>query len=238
MAPNVDPTSKTVLDTEGATLEVLNSTVLAPLTGQKLLSPPRLSFKARDIGHVFALAFDTGPDTGTPAPALFAAATSAFGLHIVGPDKDADGQPERLDKGAPGATFMEGQFGALPGGGPGTIWQIDRKSGAPSLFAELQTGGVKNSGPGIGGLAFDAASRTLYASDLDTGLIHRLSIADGTDKGEFDYGVAARPSRNAKPALEDDGKRLDITSPAFIAADPRHLGDHPEGAPRRCSRRA
>ena len=224
LAPTVDPITKTVLDPDGATLEVLNSTVLGALTGQKLLAPSRLSFKARDIGHVFALAFDNGPDSAAPAPALFAAATSAFGIHIVGPDKDGDGQPDRLEKGAAGATFMEGQFGALPGGGPGTIWKIDRKTGTPSLFAELQTGGVKNSGPGIGGIAFDAASRTLYASDLDTGLIHRLSIADGSDKGAFDYGVAARPSRGNKPAVKDDGKRLDITSPAFVAADPATWG--------------
>ncbi len=224
LAPNVDPVTKTVLDPDGATLEVLNGTVLGALSGQKLLSPSRLSFKARDIGHVFALAFDNGPATATPAPALFAASTSAFGLHIVGPDKDGDGQPDRLEKGAPGAKFMEGQFGGLPGGSPGSIWKIDRKTGGPALFADLQSGGIKNSGPGIGGLAFDPASRTLYASDLDTGLVHRLSIADGADKGQFDYGVTARPTREKRPAVKDDGKRLDITSPDFVAADPKTWG--------------
>ena len=149
LAPNVDPVTKTVLDPDGATLEILNGTLLGALSGQKLLSPSRLAFKARDIGHVFALAFDNGPDTATPAPALFAASTSAFGLHIVGPDKDGDGRPDRLEKGEPGAKFMEGQFGGLPGGSPGSIWKIDRKTGSPALFADLQSGGIKNSGPGI-----------------------------------------------------------------------------------------
>ncbi len=224
LAPGVDPVAKTVLDPDGPTLEVLNSTVLGNLTGQTLLSPSRLSFTARDIGHVFALAFDNGADATAPVPSLFAAATSAFGLHIVRPDQDGDGQPDRLTAGAPGATFMDGQFGGLPGAGPGTIWRIDGKTGTPSLFAELRTGDLKNAGPGIGGLAFDPASRTLYASDLDTGLIHRLSAADRADKGTFDYGVVARPSRASKPAVNDDGKRLDITSPAFVTADPATWG--------------
>ena len=111
-----------------------------------------------------------------------------------------------------------------PGASPGSIWKIDRETGTVSLFADLGVGGVKNSGPGIGGLALDPASRTLYASDLDTGLIHRLSVANGgADQGQFDYGVTARPLRG-KPAIKDDGKRLDITSPSFDAVLPSTWG--------------
>ena len=230
LPPGVDPVAKTVIDPDGSTLQVLDGASLAgPLTGQKSLAPTRLEFKARDIGHVFGLAFDNSPvaagaPSPSPGPSLFAAATSAFGLHIVGPDKDGDGKPDRLEKGAPGAAFMEGQFGALPGGSPGSIWKIDRATGAASLFADVAAGGVKNSGPGIGALAFDPASRTLYASDLDTGLIHRLSVANaGADQGQFDYGVTARPLRG-KPAIKDDGKRLDIASPSFDAVLPSTWG--------------
>ena len=219
--PGIDPVTKTVIDPDGISLRIFDMTSLGgPMTGQVMPPPPVVEFKAKDIGQVFGLAFDTRAADATPAPGLYAAATSAFGLNIVGPDTDGDGKPDRLKKGAPSATFMEGQFGGLPDASPGSIWRIDRRTGAVSLFANLKSGGLANSGPGIGGLAFDPASLTLYASDLDTGLIHRLSIAqNGADLGQFDHGVTGRPVRN-KPAFKDDGERMDITSPAFSPANP------------------
>ena len=219
--PGIDPVTKTVIDPDGISLRIFDITSLGgPMTGQVMPQPPVVQFTAKDIGHVFGLAFDTRAADATPAPGLYAAATSAFGLNIVGPDKDGDGKPDRLKNGAPGATFMEGQFGGLPDASPGSIWKIDRTTGAVSLFANLKSGGLANSGPGIGGLAFDPTSLTLYASDLDTGLIHRLSIVqNGVDLGQFDHGVTGRPVRN-KPAFKDDGERIDITSPAFTPANP------------------
>ena len=216
IAPGVDPISKTVPDPDGVTLRVYGvDTVGRPMAGQLLNPSVALEFKAKDLGHVFGLAFDNAPSTETSTPGLYAAATSAFGLTIAGSDKDGDGLPDRLKKGAPGAKFVEGQFGPGPEAGPGSIWKIDRATGAVSLFTNLAIGGLKNSGTGIGGLGIDPASRTLYASDLDTGLIHRLSIAGkGRDLGQFDHGVSGRPARG-KPAFKDDGERMDITSPEF-----------------------
>lgn len=221
LKPGIDPTTKTVINTDGVTLRLFDgSTLGGPMSGQEAV-PSAIEFQARDIGHVFGLAFDGRPAVGTTAPALYAAATAAFGLHISGPDKDGDGKPDRLLKGAAGAAFMEGLFGR-DGGGPGTIWKIDQASGKLSRFADV--GGDKNGGPGLGALAIDTASGTLYVPDLDTGLIHRFKIQLApADLGPFDHGVTARPAVG-KTAINDDGKRLDITSVAFDTTDPATWG--------------
>ena len=96
------------------------------------------------------------------------------------------------------------------------------------MFANVPSGGTSNPGPGLGGLAIDTASRTLFVSDLDTGLIHALSLAAdaGTERDVFDYGLKGRPV-GKKPALADDGKRADITAPAFDATKPETWGFTP-----------
>ena len=83
--------------------------------------------------------------------------------------------------------------------------------------------GSKGSSAGIGGLAVDPASRELYVSDLDTGLIHRFSISQKNDIGQFDHGVAGRPMRGL-PAVADDGSRLNIESPDFDPGKPATWG--------------
>ena len=71
------------------------------------------------------------------------------------------------------------------------------------------------------------ASRNLYASDLDTGLIHRFALDyNAADLDQFDHGVTGRPSRALSP-VPDDGKRAEITSPAFKADDPSTWGFTP-----------
>jgi hypothetical protein len=221
LQPGVDPLSKTFIDPNGITLRVYSMPNRgAPNTP---LNPPAvLQVEARDIGHVFAVVFDNLAANGAATPGLFAAATSAFGLQIVGPDHDGDGKPDRLTKGGAGATFMEGQFGSLPGAGPGTIYKVDRASGNASVFANVSSGSAANAGPGIGGLAFDPASRTLFASDLDTGLIHAFA-SDGSDVAQFDHGVNGRPV-GTKTAVPDDGKRMDIASASFDPANPATWG--------------
>jgi hypothetical protein len=68
-----------------------------------------------------------------------------------------------VKQGAPNATFMPGLFGpAGLQGGPGSIWHIDGATGAVRLFANVMLDGVANSGPALGGLAFDVASNTLF----------------------------------------------------------------------------
>ena len=117
---------------------------------------------------------------------------------------------------------MPGQFGSLPGAGPGTIYKIDQATGNIRVFANVATNGIANAGPGVGGLAFDPARRALFASDLETGLIHAFA-SDGSDIGQFDHGVSGRPL-NKKDAVADDGKRMDITSEAFVASNPATWG--------------
>ena len=41
--------------------------------------------------------------------------------------------------------------------------------------------GVPNPGPGLGNLAYDATHKQLFVSDLYTGMIHRFTIADGSE---------------------------------------------------------
>ena len=70
--------------------------------------------------------------------------------------------------------------------------------------------------------AFDKASRQFFASDLDTGLIHRIG-ADGTLIDTFDHGVAGRPAHGLA-AVADDGTVMDIQSAAFDSEDPDSWG--------------
>ena len=101
---------------------------------------------------------------------------------------------------------------------PGAIWKIDGVSGAVSLFATIDA----NSGPGIGDVSFDKLSRQFFASDLDTGLIHRIG-ADGALIDTFDHGVAGRPAHGLA-AVADDGAVMDIQGAAFDSEDPDSWG--------------
>ena len=223
LPPGVDPLDRTFIDPSGPALRIFEASSLngAP-AGQLLNAPVRLDVPAKDIGQVFGLAFDQG-DNGGP-PNLYAAATSAFGLRIVGAGRAADGKPVRLKAGAPDASFMEGQFGALSSGSPGAIYKINGATGAVSNIADTAFSGHENSGPGIGGLAYDPASHSLYASDLDTGVIHRFGLDyNAADLSQFDHGVAGRRAMGLD-TVPDDGRRLDIFSPEFHADDPATWG--------------
>lgn len=221
LPPGVDPVDETFIDTERATLRVFDVSALGgPPAGQLVNTPLPFEVLASQIGQVFALTYDDGVRDGTPSdvPDLYAGATSLHGIRIVTPDADADGRPERERRGTAGATFMAGQFGEENGGGPGTIWRIDGISGAVSKFADIDT----NSGPGIGDVAFDKAHRQFFASDLDTGLIHRID-ATGALVDTFDHGVSGRPVRGLAPAA-DDGAVMDIAGAAFDSEDPGTWG--------------
>lgn len=214
LPPGVDLLDKTVIDLEGASLRVYDLTALGGAPAGQMVSPPlKFSVPAQDTGQVFPLVFDNG--TEKDPPNLYAGATSAYGIQIVSTQLDADGTLVRVRNGGSDVRFMAGQFGTLPGSTPGTIYKIDGKTGEPSAIANTAIGGVANSGPGIGGLAFDPGSRTLYASDLDTGVIHRFALdQNAADLGQFDHGENGRPARGLSP-VADDGKRMDITKPTF-----------------------
>jgi len=219
----VSPVDKTVIDPDAPALSVYDlSTMGGPPEGQVISPVVKFKVPAKDVGQVYSLVFDPGKDGLSPS--LYSGATSAFGLNIVGGKPGEDGSPVRLKQGETGAKFMEGQFGGLDGASPGAIWKIDGATGEASLLADTAFTGTQNSGPGIGGLALDPASRNLYTSDLDTGLIHRFGLDyNAANLGQFDHGVLGRPSRGLSP-MEDDGKRADITSTDFKADDPATWG--------------
>lgn len=224
LKPGVHPIEKTVIDPDGASLRVFDTAMFGPKEAAVLKPKVKLEAKAGDIGQVFGLTYGD-PESAGGRPSLFAVATSSFGLQIVGPDQDGDGAPDRLKAGAPGAVFMEGQFGTRLGGGPGAIWKFDGTTGTPTLFANVTLDGRQNSGPGLGDIAFDAASRNLYVSDLDTGMIHRFDRS-GTELGRFDHGVDGRKALELAP-VPDDGVRLDISKPDFKPEDPATWGFTP-----------
>ncbi|MGO4642417.1 YncE family protein [Mesorhizobium sp. 2RAF45] len=225
LPPGVDPATKTVIDPDGVTLQILDaSQIQQPVRDQQIALPARKTFKAREIGHVFGLAFDNLPPDMHGSPGLYAAATSAFGLQIVGPDKDNDGKPDRLTTGAPGAKFMDGLFGPATGGGGGAIWKIDAATGTLKLYAQIAT----NTGQGIGGIAFDPVSRSIYVSDLDTGLIHQYVGNTATHVAQFDHGLKGRPMAGQE-AIPDDGSTITLDSPNFDPTKPETWGMTPVG---------
>ena len=210
-----DPLDYFFIDLQGPSAEILSLSALGSgPNGQLAPAPVKRQITAGQVGQVFGVALDDG--LGQDVPNIYLGATSAYGIQIVGPG--SDGQPVRLKTGAPGATFMAGQFGPAPDGTPGTIWRVDGKTGDVSPFAALPG----NSGPGIGAIAFDKRTHEFFASDLDNGLIYRIS-QDGHVLDNFDHGVNGRPA-NGQPALADDGKAMDIANPSFDSQNPATWG--------------
>lgn len=134
--------------------------------GQHWISKPiRAAATAGQVGQVFGVALDD-----QQPPGVYLTATAAFGLH--------------LQQGV----WMPGQWGQ--GGGPGTVWRLDA-SGRVAPFADLRLNGRANTGAALGNIAFDKMGKQFFVSDLETGMIHRLS-RDGRDMGTFDHGVVGR----------------------------------------------
>ena len=168
--PGVDPRERTFIDLDGPSARIVDlQNMGGPPNAQLVPAPKPFTVTAAQVGQVFAVALDNN----TP-PNIYVAATSAYGLPIVAPG--ADGQPLHVKGGAPNASFMPGLWGgAAPNGGPGSIWKIDGVTGAVSLFANVTLDGASNSGPALGGLAFDPDSNSLFVADRDTGMIHRFA---------------------------------------------------------------
>ncbi len=217
LKPGANPIDEFFIDVNGPSAQILSLAVPGGAPAGQLISPPaKLQLKASQIGQVFAAALDDGQ--GAKVPNIYLGATSAYGLNIVVPDADGNGWPERVKTGQPTAQWMTGQFGVDLGGGPGSIYKVDGQTGAVSLFATLPG----NSGPGIGDIVFDAASRQFFASDLDTGLIHRLGNG-GDIIDSFDHGVAGRPAKGLAP-VSDDGRQANIENGDFNSDDPASWG--------------
>jgi hypothetical protein len=209
-SPGGNPIDGFFIDPKGASMKIFGIVSPgSPPQGQMINAPSTFSVMARDIGQVFAVALDDNGD-GQTQPNIYLGATSAYGLNIVVP---GEAEPLRRSHGAPGATWMDGQFGTVKGGTPGSIWRVDGATGQVTLFATLPN----NSGPGVGDIAYDKTSRQFFASDLDTGLIHRIGT-DGTVMDSFDHGTMGRPTVGLSP-IGDDGRVTNITSPAFDSND-------------------
>lgn len=208
------PVDETFINPGGVSLRVFDLSDLKGEPQGQLAKPKiRLNVKAREIGQVFGVALDNG----TP-PNIYAAASSVFGLQIA--KRVGEDSFRRLKTGTEGAEWMPGQFG--PDGDAGTIWRIDGVSGKVTKFATIGRDGVSNSGPGIGNITFAPDLDLLFASDLDTGLIHAIDLT-GEVIAQFDHGTEGRPRANLTP-VADDGRRADITSPQFDVEDPETWG--------------
>ncbi len=217
LPPGASPLDEFFIDLDGPSAQILS--LAAPgnaPSGELISTPPALQVYARQVGQVFATALDDGLGAGVPN--IYLGQTLAYGAHIVLPDNDGDGWPERLKTGAAGAQWMAGQFGSDPEGGPGAIYKVDGISGAVTLFATLPG----NSGAGIGDIVFDAETRQFFVSDLDNGLVYRLSET-GDVIDSFDHGVDGRPA-DGLAAVADDGETADIENATFDIEKPETWG--------------
>lgn len=211
---DVHPLDRTFIDLDGAAMRIFDLSQLGTAPrGQLSDVAPKLEIKARDAGQVFGVALDDGGEAKVSN--LYVTATSMFGLQIVTPR--AGGGFNRALNGSADAQWMPGQFGDK-GGTPGAIYKIDGKTGAASLFATIKNDGRANSGVGLGNITFDPKTRQLFVSDLETGLIHRITL-DGVERDIFDHGDAGRKAAGLDVVSYDSARRIEITSPAFNAED-------------------
>jgi hypothetical protein len=225
--------AQTYIDTQGPSVRVFDMrTPNAVWSGQFWAPPQTRAVTAGKVGQVFGIAIDDRAH-----PDIYLAATSIYGLNLVAAprrddddddkkkvDDDDDRLPKRLRTGGPTAQWMAGQFG--PGGGPTSIWKIDGRSGATSLFATVELNGVAGGPAALGNLAYDPEHHQLFVSDLSTGMVHRLDLA-GRDLGHFDHGVRGRRAANLDAVAFDAATPAHIADPRFKTEDPATWGFAP-----------
>jgi hypothetical protein len=78
----------------------------------------------------------------------------------------------------------------------------------------------------LGNIAFDKWNNQLFASDLETGMIHRFSALDGSDLGRWDHGVQGRPNF----VIASSGAAGSLPPIAFDPATSAAIDDCPSGA--------
>lgn len=220
---DIHPLDRTNINPDGVTARVFDLSRLGGgPEGQLSDAPVRITLKARDIGHVFGAAFDGDGSNGPPN--VYLAASSVHGLQLMAPGPD--GRPQRVLTGRPGAEWMTGLFGTAIGGSPGSIYKIDGRTGAVTLFADIKSGDLENSGAGLGALAYDSRSRTLFASDLETGLVWRLDMT-GRILDSYDHGSEGRLAAGLGIVAYDPQSRTDRTEETFNTEVPETWGFAP-----------
>lgn len=159
------------IDPRGLSVRALDLSRLGAKADGELVVPPGLfSLQARDIGQVFAIAFDDEEPAN-----IFVAATSAYGLFRT---------PDNSD-------WARGMWG--DNGGPGTIYKLDGSNGYEAeVFARVSVDGRANTGVGLGDISYDPIHQQLFVSDLESGLIHRFDVRTGEELGVYDHGVDGR----------------------------------------------
>ena len=163
----------TVIDPDGLVGSILDLRGPGqPSVGQHWYDEPQRSpATAADAGQIFGIAMDDFTE-----PNIYVTATSAFGLHLEPGTKD----------------WMFGMWG--PDGGPGTVYKLSAVTGyIPEVFADIKLEGRPNTGAALGNVAYDRWHRQLFVTDLETGMIHRLSGADGRELSYLDHGLDVRP---------------------------------------------
>ena len=218
---------QTFINAGGPAVRILNAREPRLVwNGAMWVAPQSRAISAAEVGQVFGIALDDASH-----PNVYLAATSVYGLNLVLKPKhddadddnkkdDDDAVPRRLRTGSPDAEWMAGQFGA--GGGPSSIWRVDGRSGRITLFATLDGGGPS----ALGNLAYDAAHRQLFVSNLSTGLIHRLDLA-GRDLGHFDHGADGRRAAGLDAVANDSSGRVQVSDAAFNPENPATWGFAP-----------
>ena len=215
IAPGLDPDAATFIDPDGPSLRVVDLSRMGGLPQAQLVAAPKpFTVHAASIGQVFGVAIDD-----SAPPNLYVAATSAYGLPIAA--RGPDGRLRHVRIGEPGTTFMPGLWG--PGGGPGSIWKINGADGAVSRFTDVAANGRTNSGPALGGLAYDPETKSLFVADRESGLVHRFGL-DGVERGAYDHGLAGTAAVGLPPAPASDRPGLDVETPAFDSARPETWG--------------
>ena len=205
------------IDLGGASARVVDLSALGP-QGAESAAPKPFTVTPAEVGQVFGVALDDADP-----PNIYLAATSAYGLSIGVPD--ASGGVKRVERGEAGAQFVPGQFGPPEaGGGPGSIWRIDGTTGDVSLFATV--GNAGSDVASLGGLAYDPATRQIFAADLTTGIVYRYGL-DGTQQGTYDHGVEGRPEAGLPAVPLAAMSPVDITSPSFDTTNPSTWGFAP-----------
>lgn len=93
------------------------------------------------------------------------------------------------------------------GGGHGTVYRIANGTGAVSIFANLPASAVSTPNPaGLGNLAFDCGTRTLFVSDFDNGLIYQLN-SSGAIVSTWDHGAVSGIPDNTAQTYTPLGRR-------------------------------